>query len=148
MIAILFPFCYTCAMKQMVVLCICITTALLVFFTPVGYQLVDFIITGHVPFTNISLSPLAMLIFWVIAVPLSIVAYRLGVDGFWRVIETIGTISQRHINRTIRWTRAPRQNTLPLLLASVLLYSVAQLPKSSAVTPELTTRRRFLPLPS
>lgn len=124
----------------------CIVAALIAFFTPVGSQLVYFIVAGHIPFTDIVLSPFAMLLFWIIAVPLAVMLYRLGGEGFWKIVETIGTASQRQINRRIRWTPAP--STLPLLLASVMLHVASHLPESSAVTPELSLRRRFLALPS
>lgn len=134
-------------MKRKVVLGLCVFGALVALIIPVSDQIVHFIIAGRVPFTNISIPPLGMLVFWIVAVPLSIAVYRLGTDGLWRMIETIGTLSQRHINRRIRWTPT-HDTTLLHLCTSVALYAVSQTLANTPSAPDLTMRRRFLALPS
>jgi hypothetical protein len=91
---------------------------------------------------------MAMLAFWVLVVPLTLLTRRTISAVIWRIVEHIGTIHQRHLN--IRWhqqLRLRRSNSARLY-AIVLLYVAEQLPDSSTENPELYFRRRFIALPA
>ncbi|OYX44050.1 hypothetical protein B7Y94_00515 [Candidatus Saccharibacteria bacterium 32-49-12] len=110
-------------------------------------ELIYFITVGQIPFTSISIPPLAMLLFWALALPLGITAIRLGRAGTWGIIEKIGQISQRKINYRLRWI--PKHPATSLLMAAVLIYLLNQsLEVKTETTPEAIFRRRFLALPT
>lgn len=110
----------------------------------IALALVHFIVGGHIPFTNITLSPLTMLLFWLLILP-TIYLFRSSISAlFWRAIDTIGTISQRQINRRLRLTQLHRRTVH--LVAITLLLIAEQLPEDTLELPELSLRRRFLAL--
>ena len=133
-------------MNQKVVLGSIIAGACVALFLLIPDQMISFVIAGHIPFTSISVPPLAMLALWIFVLPLSVLIYHLTSTALWKALDAIGVISQRHINRSIRW--GMERYTLPLLLASVLVYVIADFPESPSSSPELIFRRRFLALPS
>ena len=133
-------------MKQLAILGSIVASMCLVLFTIAPNQLMAFMLAGHVPFTDLTVPPVAMLLFWLLTLPTCLLIYRITSDGFWKSIEQIGHISQRQINRTIRW-RA-ESYTIHLLLASVMVHVAINLPHSTVSNPELSFRRRFLPLPA
>lgn len=109
-------------------------------------ELVFFVISGRIPFTNIVISPFGMIAFWLLVIPVSTLLFPAFRHHFWTTIESIGQMSQRRINRSLR--QAIRIDTLELLLATVLLHIALNLPESSAPLPALELRRRFIALPS
>lgn len=110
----------------------------------IALALVHFIVGGHIPFTGITLSPLTMLLFWLLILP-TIYLFRSSISAlFWRAIDAIGGASQRQINRRLRLTQL-HQRTVHLTVITLL--SIArQLPEDTLELPELSLRRRFLAL--
>lgn len=133
-------------MKRLVVLGSCTIGALVAFYPPVTDQLVNFIAVGQIPLTDLTIPPMGMLVFWILIGPATLLIYRLITEGFWRSVEAIGAISQRHINRSIRWS--VKRNPLLPLLSIVLLHLTKDLERSTSNAPELLLRRRFLALPA
>ena len=133
-------------MKQLVVLGSIILGTCASFLALQSDQIVSFFVAGYIPFTDLSLPPLAMLLFWILLVPVCIGLYQTFSASIWKTVEMLGKISQRHINRQIRW--GMERHTLPQLLATVLIYIAESLPESSSLVPELVFRRRFLALPT
>lgn len=110
----------------------------------IALALVHFIVGGHIPFTGITLSPLTMLLFWLLILP-TIYLFRSSISAlFWRAIDAIGGASQRQINRRLRLTQL-HQRTVHLTVITLL--SIArQLPEDTLELPELSLRRRVLAL--
>lgn len=121
----------------------------LLFFTGTIESVVFFILTGHIAIINLTISPLAMLLFWILVVPASLIIYKSTSNSFWKIIEFIGEKDQKRINRQARQVRniKPGRNLRPII-AVVLLQIAEELPENSISKPELSFRRRFLALPS
>lgn len=109
-------------------------------------HLVLFFLAGVVPFTNFTIPPLAMLLFWILVVPGSILLYRIFSGSVWRAVDILAVRMQRRINRRLR--PVSRHASSPVALYVItLLYLADSLPKSTIGSPELSFRRRFLTLP-
>ena len=148
MIAIDTPVCYTEPMKKTVVILCGLLLVSVALYGGLAEQLVMFVLVGRVPFTNLMLPAMAMLAFWALVVPLTLLTRRTIGAVVWRMIERIGTIHQRHLN--IRWhqqLRIRRSHSVRLY-AVALLHVAEQLPDSSTENPELYFRRRFIALPA
>jgi len=85
-------------------------------------QLFFFFFLGKIPFTNISLPAILMVIFWAIIVPLAIILRKSLSVLFWEFISIAGEIAQRRINRKIRYF-TPNQKSELILLSIYLLSS-------------------------
>jgi len=83
-------------------------------------QLFFFFFLGKIPFTNISLPAILMVIFWAIIVPLAIILRKSLSVLFWEFISIAGEIAQRRINRKIRYF-TPNQKSELILLSIYLL---------------------------
>ena len=148
MIAIDTPVCYTEPMKKTVVILCGLLLVSVALYGGLAEQLVMFVLIGRVPFTNLILPAMAMLAFWVLVVPLTLLTRRTISAVVWRIVEYIGTIHQRRLN--IRWhqqLRIRRSHSVRLY-AVALLHVAEQLPDSSTENPELYFRRRFIALPA
>jgi len=86
-------------------------------------QLFFFFFLGKIPFTNISLPAILMVIFWAIIVPLAIILRKSLSALFWEFIGIAGEIAQRRINRKIRYF-TPNQKSELILLSIYLLSSM------------------------
>ena len=86
-------------------------------------QLFFFFFLGKIPFTNISLPAILMVIFWAIIVPLAIILRKSLSALFWEFISITGEIAQRRINRKIRYF-TPNQKSELILLSIYLLSSM------------------------
>ena len=86
-------------------------------------QLFFFFFLGKIPFTNISLPAILMVIFWAIIVPLAIILRKSLSALFWEFISIAGEIVQRRINRKIRYF-TPNQKSELILLSIYLLSSM------------------------
>ena len=86
-------------------------------------QLFFFFFLGKIPFTNISLPAILMVIFWAIIVPLAIILRKSLSALFWEFISIAGEIAQRRINRKIRYF-TPNQKSELILLSIYLLSSM------------------------
>ena len=83
-------------------------------------QLFFFFFLGKIPFTNISLPAILMVIFWAIIVPLAIILRKSLSVLFWEFISIAGEIAQRRINRKIGYF-TPNQKSELILLSIYLL---------------------------
>jgi len=83
-------------------------------------QLFFFFFLGKIPFTNISLPAILMVIFWAIIVPSAIILRKSLSVLFWELISIAGEIAQRRINRKIRYF-TPNQKSELILLSIYLL---------------------------
>ena len=83
-------------------------------------QLFFFFFLGKIPFTNISLPAILMVIFWAIIVPLAIILRESLSVLFWKSIDIASEIAQRRINRKIRYF-TPNQKSELILLSIYLL---------------------------
>ena len=112
------------------------------------YLLIDhlllFVMTGLVPFTNIVISPTLMLFFWLLIVPVCVLSWKIFDISLWRVIENVGKVHQRSLNRKFRAFMPSLSSSTVCLIALTILY---QTDKSSADN-NVILRRRFAPLPS
>jgi len=86
-------------------------------------QLFFFFFLGKIPFTNINLPAILMIIFWVIIIPLAIIIRKSLSAIFWKSIDIASEIAQRRINRKIRYF-TPNQKSELILLSIFLLYSM------------------------
>ena len=86
-------------------------------------QLFFFFFLGKIPFTNISLPAILMVIFWAIIVPSAIILRKSLSTLFWEFISIAGEIAQRRINRKIRYF-TPNQKSELILLSIYLLSSM------------------------
>ena len=86
-------------------------------------QLFFFFFLGKIPFTNISLPAILMVIFWAIIVPSAIILRKSLSALFWEFISIAGEIVQRRINRKIRYF-TPNQKSELILLSIYLLSSM------------------------
>jgi hypothetical protein len=86
-------------------------------------QLFFFFFLGKIPFTNISLPAILMVIFWAIIVPLVIILRESLSVLFWKSIDIASEIAQRRINRKIRYF-TPNQKSELILLSIYLLSSM------------------------
>ncbi|MCJ1964942.1 hypothetical protein [Candidatus Nanosynbacter sp. TM7-057] len=86
-------------------------------------QLFFFFFLGKIPFTNISLPAILMVIFWAIIVPSAIILRKSLSVLFWELISIAGEIAQRRINRKIRYF-TPNQKSELILLSIYLLSSM------------------------
>ncbi len=112
----------------------------------VALALRDFIIGGHLPLINVTLSPIVMMLFWALIVPATYLLRRTISAAFWRIIEYIGSIHQRQINHRFRLPR-PSRNFTELIII-VMIHEAQKIPAGTPETPELSLRRRFLALQS
>ena len=83
-------------------------------------QLFFFFFLGKIPFTNISLPAILMVIFWAIIVPSAIILRKSLSILFWKSIDVASEIAQRRINRKIRYL-TPNQKSELILLSIYLL---------------------------
>jgi len=83
-------------------------------------QLFFFFFLGKIPFTNISLPAILMVIFWAIIVPSAIILRKSLSVLFWEFISIASEIAQRRINRKIRYF-TPNQKSELILLSIYLL---------------------------
>ena len=83
-------------------------------------QLFFFFFLGKIPFTNISLPAILMVVFWAIIVPLAIILRESLSVLFWKSIDVASEIAQRRINRKIRYF-TPNQKSELILLSIYLL---------------------------
>ena len=86
-------------------------------------QLFFFFFLGKIPFTNINLPAILMIIFWAVIIPLSIILRKSLSILFWRAIDIASELAQRRINRKIRYF-TPNQKSELILLSIFLLYSM------------------------
>ena len=86
-------------------------------------QLFFFFFLGKIPFTNISLPAILMVIFWAIIVPSAIILRKSLSVLFWKSIDVASEIAQRRINRKIRYF-TPNQKSELILLSIDLLSSM------------------------
>lgn len=121
-----------------------------VLYTDLGESLAFFVLTGFVPIINVTIPPVVMLVFWIAVVPVVVIASRLGSYSFWGIIDMFGELSQRSINRKVRWSAAKKPTTNPVLFFAVivLLHTTSQPPADSFAIPELAFRRRFMNIPA
>ena len=83
-------------------------------------QLFFFFFLGKVPFTNIHLPAILMVVFWVVIIPLSIILRKSLSAIFWKSIDIASELSQRRINRKIRYF-TPNQKSELILLSIYIL---------------------------
>lgn len=133
-------------MKRLVAICIGLAAVLSAIYSGLVDQLMMFVIIGQVPFTNYSLGPTTMIVFWISLVPVLMLLGRLANNELWQAIETIGRVNQRGIN--IRKRLSQHSEKYAYLAAIVLIYTASQIPKSTTSDPELYFRRRFVVLPA
>jgi len=135
-------------MKWLVLLGGIVFSGLLIF-TDALEPVVFFILTGHIAIINLTIPPLAMLLFWILIVPVSLIFYSSASHSFWKIIEFIGEKDQQRINRQAKLARSTRlSRSLRLILVAVILQMAEELPKKPASKPKPSFRRRFLALPS
>lgn len=155
MIASFTSVCYSVDMIQTVAILGMITLVAIAVPSGLFTELILFVISGHVPYTSITLSPIIMLLLWLVIIPLAILGRHSVMRGYWRLIELIGIKRQRHINRRVRLFQ-PRQTTaLQRLLSTALLTLLHEHTKDDVpatetlpAAPAAPLRRRFLPLPT
>lgn len=109
-------------------------------------QLLLFVLSGQLPFTSIVLPPTFMLLFWISIIPLSVFAARHSGRMFWRALEVLGTVHQRHIN--IRYRQLYHLSQTEQMFAIVALYVVSHATETPVESPKSYFRRRFVPLPT
>ncbi|MCP9492239.1 MAG: hypothetical protein NNC23_00895 [Candidatus Nanosynbacter sp. P2B_S1_bin.0.1] len=83
-------------------------------------QLFFFFFLGKIPFTNIHLPAILMVVFWTVIIPLSIILRKSLSVLFWKSIDIASEIAQRRINRKIRYF-TPNQKSELILLSIYLL---------------------------
>jgi hypothetical protein len=83
-------------------------------------QLFFFFFLGKVPFTNIHLPAILMVVFWVVIIPLSIILRKSLSAIFWKSIDIASELAQRRINRKIRYF-TPNQKSELILLSIYIL---------------------------
>jgi len=83
-------------------------------------QLFFFFFLGKIPFTNINLPAILMIIFWAVIIPLSIILRKSLSILFWRAIDIASELAQRRINRKIRYF-TPNQKSELILLSIYIL---------------------------
>lgn len=117
---------------------------MVVFFgsTNITDYILNFVIAGHIPFTSLSIPPLLMMLLWAAVIPATILVRRIGSELFWKTIETIGRVSQLHINRTVRWSI--NSDSLTPLMTITLLHLAQELNKDSSVPISTLFSRRAL----
>ncbi len=108
--------------------------------------IVYFIVGGHIPLTNITLSPMAMLALWTLIIP-ALYFFRRSISAaFWQLIQVVGDVHQRSLNRRFRMPR-PRYNLTELIVIA-MIHIAQELPEDMLEQPEVSLRRRFLALQS
>ena len=83
-------------------------------------QLFFFFFLGKVPFTNIHLPAILMVVFWAVIIPLSIILRKSLSAIFWKSIDIASELAQRRINRKIRYF-TPNQKSELILLSIYIL---------------------------
>lgn len=83
-------------------------------------QLFFFFFLGKVPFTNIHLPAILMVVFWAVIIPLSIILRKSLSAIFWKSIDITSELAQRRINRKIRYF-TPNQKSELILLSIYIL---------------------------
>lgn len=111
-------------------------------------NLVFFILTGHVSALDLTLSPIFMLLFWLLIIPSAVLSYKLLRGIFWIIIGFIGKYHQRHINNSLRLAKKPLNLPKPVINL-VVIYAINLKGNSSskskkASVPDLSLRRRFI----
>lgn len=86
-------------------------------------QLFFFLFLGKIPFTKISLPSTVMIVFWTAIIPLAIFARKSLSASIWKIIDIASEISQRRINRAVRYF-TPDQKRELILLSVYLLYQI------------------------
>ncbi len=145
MFALPAPVCYSEAMRQLGIILGLFAVAGLSVYSYTD-QLLLFIMTGLVPFTQIVISPFGMILFWLFVFPLVIVSYKTIKLAFWSLISVLARAHQKHINRRAR-TFIP--NLLPsqvCLIAISILVLNSQEPNKEIHSSKLSSR--LAPLPS
>lgn len=108
---------------------------------------VTFIVSGRVPVLGVVIPPTLMIILWTAILPVVAITHKISKVGLWNLVETIGDIHQRQINRHIRWRIA--SSDLLLVLAAVYIHRLAKLPSEKPSKHQaLFTPRRFIALPA
>lgn len=108
-------------------------------------ELLLFIMAGQIPFTNLFISPIGMLLFWILIVPSFMLFWRIGSQSFWSVIGAIGAWHQRTLNRRIRQFMPPLSSRTICLIATALL--AIETERRQPLLPTPAMRRRLEPLP-
>ena len=98
-------------------------------------QLFFFFFIGKIPFPNIHLSAISMVIFWAAAIPLAIILRKSLSALVWKIIDVASELTQRHINRTFRQFAPDRKNELALV-ATYLLYQTKKSEPGSNIEPQ------------
>lgn len=98
-------------------------------------QLFFFFFIGKIPFTNIHLSAISMVIFWAATIPLAIILRKSLSVLVWKIIDVASELTQRRINRTFRQFTPDRKNELALV-ATYLLYQTKKSEPGSNIEPQ------------
>lgn len=146
MIAYRTSVCYSGHMRKMVVCALVVLSAGILYTSGLLAELSFFLIAGKIPFTTLFIPATAMMFFWILIVPLSLLFRASIVALFWASIETMGQLHQRQLNRRSRQSLLAKQYT-PLLHLYVV--ALLTLPRSSTQKNSVETtalRRRFAAL--
>ncbi len=122
-----------------------IILAMSIFIYLFSNELMVFVMTGQIPFTKLVLPPVTMLIFWLLVIPGSIIAWKIFDLSLWKIIESIGTLHQKYLNRKYRiFTPAISASTICLISSSLILLDRQS--KKNYVSSS-SMQRRLAPLP-
>lgn len=146
MIASITSVCYSDLMRKMVVSALIVFGAVIIFSSSLLSELSFFLIAGKIPFTTMFIPATAMMIFWVLVVPISIIFRNSIVALFWIIVEVLGRIHQLHLNRRYRQVILAKQFAPLLHLYTIALLELPQSIAQSGSTEASTLRRRFATL--
>ena len=110
-----------------------------------GNELLLFVLAGRVPFINVVIPPVAMFLFWLLIVPISIILWRIFNLSTWKILESIAAAHQRYLNRRVRLFTPPLSPQTISLITAALLAIETENRQSPAPTSAM--RRRLAPLP-
>lgn len=106
MIANITPVCYSNFMKQLMRIGIVVSAVLVVCLC--FDELTMFIAAGKIPFTKLALSPVGVIIFWVLTAAFFFMRESI-IDGFWLLVEAAAIRRQRRLNRQNRLATSKKE---------------------------------------
>lgn len=99
-----------------------------------------FLIAGHIPDTGIYLSASAMTILLFVIIPSLLLLWRPAIEWSWRIIEQLGVVHQRHLDRRQHTETAHLSlSSGDLLISATLLAILDTLPEHPQDTSSKST---------
>ena len=145
MIAYSTPVCYSVHMRKMVVGALILLSVIIVYSSGLLSELGFFLIAGKIPFSTIFIPATAMMIFWIVVVPLSLLFRASIVALFWAIVEKAGHFNQRRLNQQIHRSIIDKQFAPILHLYTIVLLRAPNYTDTNS-TEKIALRRRFIAL--